>query len=165
MNGKARLILAVPLMLGLGSAWAQGSEEDEERYDLPGPAAQTARDASGVIDNDNAQTGLAVANEATMWIMDDAAANRPHEVTANIPLPANGDGDGDVDAAQGRSDTAGDDGIAAIEDAKAVAAEQALDALNAAQDAIEQRGRGNPPVDPPADLPPQLPPVPGDPGT
>lgn len=165
MNGKAKLILAVPLVLGLGSAWAQGSEEEEERYGLPEPAVQTARDASGVIDNDSAQTGLAVANEATMWIMDDAAANRPQEVTANIPLPANEDGDGDVEIAQGRSDTAGDDGIAAIEDAKTVAAEQAQDALNAAQDAIEQRGRGNPPVDPPADVPPQLPPVPGDPGT
>ena len=126
MNRKIALIFALPLALGLSTAMAQDSDQA----------------------NENAEAGLAIANEATMRVMDDAEAGRPDAVTANIPLPQ-GDGE-DTDAVENASDSAGDAGIAAIEDAKAVAADQAQDALSAAQDAIEQRGRGGAPENLPA---------------
>ena len=148
MNSKIALILTLPLALCLSTAWAQDGDEEEVRYGLPEPAAQEARDASGVMDNDNAQAGLAIANEATMRIMDDAEAGRPDAVTANIPLPPADQEDTEaVENARGGFETAGDGGMAAIENAKTVAAEQAQDALNAAQEAIEQRGRRGPPED------------------
>jgi hypothetical protein len=156
MNRKIALICALPLALGLSTAWAQDDEEEEVRYGLPGPAAHEARDASGVMENDNAQAGLATANEATMRVMDDAEAGRPDAVTATIPLPPGEEEDTQaVENAQESFETAGDGGVAAIEDAKSVAADQAQDALTAAQEAIEQRGRGNPPEDPPT--PPDVP--------
>ena len=121
MNGRITLILALPLALGLGPAWAQDSDEASE----------------------DAQPGLAIANEATMRLMDDAEANRPDAVTADIPLPASLEVDLEaVGNAQERKEAAGDRGVEAIENAKSVAADQAQDALNAAQEAIEQRGRG-----------------------
>jgi hypothetical protein len=88
--------------------------------------------------------------------MDDAEAGRPDAVTATIPLPPGEEEDTQaVENAQESFETAGDGGVAAIEDAKSVAADQAQDALTAAQEAIEQRGRGNPPEDPPT--PPDVP--------
>lgn len=152
MNRKIVLLFAAPLLLGLNTAWAQDDDENETRYGLPGPAADEAREASGVIDNDDAQTGLAIANDATMRMMDDAEANRPDAVTANIPLPEGEEVDTEaVENAESGYDTAGDRGVDAIEDAKAVAADQAQSALEAAQEAIEQRGRGNAPENIPVD--------------
>ena len=156
MNRKIALIFTVPLLLCFSNGWTQDGDEEEVRYGLPGPAAQEARDASGVMENDNAQAGLAIANEATMRVMDDAEAGRPDAVTANIPLPPGEEDDTEaVENALGGFETSGDGGVAAIEDAKTVAAEQAQDALNAAQEAIEQRGRGGPPENLPT--PPDVP--------
>lgn len=155
-------LLAAPLLLAFGAAWAQdeGNGEDEtEVAGLPGPAADEARDASGITDNESAQFGLGVANEATMRVIDDAEGGRPDAVTENIPIPAAAEEDrGAIERAEAGRESAGDQGVAAIEDAKGVAAEQAQDALNAAQEAIEQRGRGNPPEDLPAN--PEIPDVP-----
>ena len=154
MNRKIALIFALPLALGVSTGWTQESEEEEVRYGLPGPAAQEARDASGVMDNDNAQAGLAVANnEATMRVMGDAEAGRPDAVTANIPLPPSQQED--TEAVENASESAGEGGIAAIAEAKLDAADQAQSALSAAQDAIEQRGRRGPPEELPT--PPDVP--------
>ena len=127
MNRKIALIFALPLALGLSTAMAQDSDQA----------------------NENAEAGLAIANEATMRVMDDAEAGRPAAVTANIPLPPRDQED--IDAVENASDSAGDAGIAAVADAaENHAAEQAQDALSAAQDAIEQRGRGGAPENLPA---------------
>lgn len=153
-------LLAAPLLLAFSAAWAQddGNGEDEAAG-LPGPAADEARDASGITENESAQFGLSVANEATMRVIDDAEGGRPDAVTENIPIPASAEQDREaVERAEAGRESAGDRGVAAIEDAKGVAAEQAQEALNAAQEAIEQRGRGNPPEDLPAN--PEIPDVP-----
>ena len=153
MNRKIALILALPMALGLNTTWAQDADDEEVRYGLPGPAAEEARDASGVMDNENAQAGLEIAYEATMRVMDDAEAGRPDAVTANIPLPPGAQED--TEAVENAHETAGEGGIAAVEDAKTVAADQAQEALTRAQEAIEQRGRRGPPENLPT--PPNVP--------
>lgn len=156
MNRKIALIFALPLALGLSTAWAQNGDED---YGLPGPAADEA-DVSDVMNNENAQKGLETAHYATMRVMDDAEAGRPDAVTANIPLPPGEEEDTEaVENAQTGLERAAQGGVPGIENAKSATAEQAnyaaQDALNAAQEAIEQRVRGGPPEDLPT--PPDVP--------
>ena len=93
MNGRITLIFALPLALGLSSAWAQDSDDA----------------------NDDAEAGLATASEATMRLMDDAEANRPDAVTATIPLPASVEVDLEaVGNAKERNEAAGDRGVEAV---------------------------------------------------
>ncbi len=148
MNRKFGLILVAPLLLGFSAAWAQDTDEDAP--ELPAAAAEEARDAAQLPDA--ATYGLNTAAEATMRLMEDDE----DEVTHDVELPTLPEG------------AEGDRGLATAADAIAGGAEFGLemagDAADAAQDAVEGRGRaedlpvdvpGRPdiPVDPPAGPP------------
>ena len=125
MNRNLRLAWLIPLLLGFSTAWTQ----DDGTPTLPAPAADPAEDAAQIPDA--AAHGLATAAEATIRLMEDD----DDEVTNDIELPelpAEGaEGQKGLDIASQAIDGGKDFGLGVADDAR-----------NNAQEAAEDRGRG-----------------------
>ena len=153
MNRKTALLLTAPLLVALGTAWA-------DEATLPVPAADEARDAAATLPAAAAQ-GLGIAAdktnalpaEATIRLMDEADADLPDAVMNEVALPAlpatSQGANGLTTAAPNidRRNIGQDVAEGALENARDNANAMAEDALEKA----EQRGRSGEhmPDDPP----------------